>query len=104
MARARSSRMSERVNPRSVAMEPKLRIRRGVLSLSHDFHDHDDVFCEGVVLATKAAFSDCSIAVVVTDFLGGSMNDLGTPSGCAGMRFNCGGSDCCLCLGTIGRR
>eukprot|EP00574_Skeletonema_japonicum_P011660 CAMPEP_0201724466 /NCGR_PEP_ID=MMETSP0593-20130828/8218_1 /ASSEMBLY_ACC=CAM_ASM_000672 /TAXON_ID=267983 /ORGANISM="Skeletonema japonicum, Strain CCMP2506" /LENGTH=61 /DNA_ID=CAMNT_0048215743 /DNA_START=275 /DNA_END=458 /DNA_ORIENTATION=+ len=34
MARVRSSSTSERVNPRSVAMEPKLRIRRGVLSLA----------------------------------------------------------------------
>ena len=58
------------------------------------------------MLATNAAFSDWISLVVVTD-LGGSMNDLGTPSGCAGMRSNCGGSDddCCfLCLGTIGRR
>ncbi len=57
------------------------------------------------MLATNAAFSDWISLVVVTD-LGGSMNDLGTPSGCAGMRSNCGGSDsdCFLCLGTIGRR
>lgn len=104
MARARSSRTSERVNPSRVAMEPKLSISRGVLSLSQDFHDHccfDCCCCWEDVLATKAAFSDCIALVVETD-LGGSMNDLGTPSGCAGIRSNCGG--CSLFLGTIGRR
>ena len=91
MARERSSSTSERVNPRSVAMEPKLRIRRGVLSLSHDFQLQVCCFCCCCcwdVLATKAAFSDWSL---VDADLGGSLNDLGTPRGCAGIRSNSGG-------------
>lgn len=40
MASVRSSSTSERVKPSRVAMEPKLRMRRGVLSESHEDQLH----------------------------------------------------------------
>ena len=40
MASVRSSRTSERVKPSRVAIEPKFRMRRGVLSDSHEDQLH----------------------------------------------------------------
>lgn len=41
----RNSSTSDRVNPNSVAMEPKFRIIRGVLSVNHDLQLQVAVVC-----------------------------------------------------------